>query len=223
MDPTFTASERLKQVKSLIELWHMPISDDDGFSSSAIETNEMRLGHKLPLMLAQWYRYLGRRSDLTCSQNCLVPLDELRIQNGFLVFYVENQAVATWGIPIPQLSSIDPPVLVTFDTLGPDSHASWIQENSSLTEFLFQMMVLETITLSRFSFTAENVEPTITMLKRTYPMLDLPTWHWPSYPTRFYGGQDVLAMTAGKFDIVVAARSAKALAQAASELGVALD
>ena len=84
----------------------------DGVSRDAWRAAEDRAGVELPAALREAYLLFGRRPDLTCRQDRLVPphqpgLDE---SGRVVVFRVENQGCAEWGVAAADLASADPPV-----------------------------------------------------------------------------------------------------------------
>jgi hypothetical protein len=68
------------------------------------------------------------------KHNVLVAPRDLRIEDGHLVIYKENQWVCDWGIAVDSLGADDPPVHVSYvDAAG---KVCWGDEFSSVTEFL---------------------------------------------------------------------------------------
>ncbi|NEE38294.1 hypothetical protein G3M53_74465, partial [Streptomyces sp. SID7982] len=53
----------------------------------------------------------GRRPDLTSVQDSLLSPEHLHVDDGALVFRLENQAVAEWAIRQEHLTDDDPPVV----------------------------------------------------------------------------------------------------------------
>ena len=68
----------------------------DGYSEADLVEAEQRLGVRLPVVLRDLYRTVGRRHDLVCAQDRLLGPHEMNIDSSGLVlqFRVENQAVA---------------------------------------------------------------------------------------------------------------------------------
>ncbi|MFD9514303.1 hypothetical protein [Streptomyces mirabilis] len=91
--------------------WREPISAGDGCSYEELTEAEYRLRSPLPIALCDVYGLLGRRADLTGVQDRLLPLEQLRIADGALVFRLENQAVAEWAVRQEDLEKDDPPVV----------------------------------------------------------------------------------------------------------------
>ena len=90
--------------------WH----PGDGFSRDSWLAAEQRIGAELPAALREAYLLFGRRSDLTARQDRLVPPHELALDESgsTVVFRVENQHCAAWGVALSDLGRADPPVYV---------------------------------------------------------------------------------------------------------------
>jgi hypothetical protein len=93
--------------------WSKPLTDDDGASDAEVEAAQQSLGLVLPAALQETYRLLGRRPDLTSNQDVLLAPGQCRWDEAgeVLVFRVENQACAHWGIRRSDLAAEDPPVV----------------------------------------------------------------------------------------------------------------
>ncbi|MFE2966131.1 hypothetical protein ACFXKC_21160 [Streptomyces sp. NPDC059340] len=98
-------------VEGFARYWCEPISARDGCSYEELTDAEHRLRSPLPTALWDVYGLLGRRADLTGVQDPLLPLEQLRIVDGALVFRLENQAVAEWAVRQEDLEKDDPPVV----------------------------------------------------------------------------------------------------------------
>jgi hypothetical protein len=94
--------------------WTTPLAPGDGVSRDAWHAAEQRIGAELPIALGEAYLLFGRRPDLTARQDRLVPPHELSLDESgtTVVFRVENQHCAAWGVAIADLGSADPPVYV---------------------------------------------------------------------------------------------------------------
>lgn len=91
-----------------------PIAPTDGCSDEELRAAEVRLGFPLPDALREVYRLVGRRDDLTRTQDILLTPDKLDVDDSgeVLVFRVENQYVAQWGVPLRTAGEPDPPVVL---------------------------------------------------------------------------------------------------------------
>lgn len=67
-----------------------------------------------------------------------------------------------------------------------------IRENDTLSEFVLQMIVLETAWFAEPHGTVAASEGASSVLYQHFQPLGLPDWHWPGQPTRLYGRDDVL-------------------------------
>jgi len=85
------------------------LNPEDGVAEEALLEVERRLGLRLPRALADYYRLAGNARDYTSVFNWLVPLGELTMESGKLVFLVENQAVVLWGTEATVEPLDDPP------------------------------------------------------------------------------------------------------------------
>jgi len=200
--------------------WHTPLQEGDGYSPEELDAAEQRLGFKLPLALREWYQLAGQRENIVAPQNWLVSPAELEIEeeNGLLVFHSENQQVVEWGIQADDLDLDNPPVWLDDSGLH-DTQQEPIRENDTLSEFVLQMVVFETIVwpqvLQGYSRGASLALDTV---EQSFVPLEFPDWHWPVYPTRFYGGNDILIQVFGEKELHVAARSRAAFKEVETAL-----
>ncbi|OKJ06681.1 SMI1/KNR4 family protein [Kitasatospora sp. CB01950] len=98
-------------IADIAAFWGAPLTPDGGWSDVRLDAAEARLGLKLPAALREAYRLLGNRPDLTSNQDTLLPPEELYIDQDCLVYRVENQSCAYWGIPLTALDQEDPPTV----------------------------------------------------------------------------------------------------------------
>jgi len=191
-----TRQDRWSLLKDFIAEWHRPLEDGDGYSASELDAAEQRLGLKLPEALREWYGLAGHRKDIVAVQNFLRLPDHLftrqeeDIQEDVcevLYFYSENQSVVNWGILASDLVLDDPPVYL--DETG-------AIENHTLSEFITQMVVLETTCFGSAlgGNSAANLEALETV-KQSFVSLGFADWHWPVSPSRLYGGNGILIET----------------------------
>ncbi len=94
--------------------WTTPLAPGDRVSRDTWRAAEQRIGAELPAALREAYLLFGRRPDLTARQDRLVPPRELSFDDSgtAVVFRVENQCGAEWGVAAADLASADPPVYV---------------------------------------------------------------------------------------------------------------
>jgi hypothetical protein len=101
-------------IRRYAESWLTPLTDNDGWTEADLQAAEQRLGIRLPAAIREAYAVFGRRQDLTSVQNRLLVPEELEVDltGEVLIYRVENQAVAVWGVPLAAMGQPDPPVLV---------------------------------------------------------------------------------------------------------------
>ncbi|MFF2327054.1 MULTISPECIES: SMI1/KNR4 family protein [unclassified Streptomyces] len=103
-----------------------PLAGTDGCAPADLDATRARLGLPLPAALREGYQLLGSRTDLTGNQDVLLAPQDLYLDEdrGVLVFRVENQSCAYWGIRVTDLDQDDPPVVVRADLARPTA-ADW--------------------------------------------------------------------------------------------------
>jgi len=104
------------------ESWLTPLTDDDGWTEADLEAAEQCLRLRLPPAIREAYALFGRRQDLTSIQDRLLGPDQLEVDTTgkVLVYRVENQSVAVWGVPLAATAQADPPVVMArnFEDIG---------------------------------------------------------------------------------------------------------
>jgi hypothetical protein len=183
-----------------------------------------------PEALAHWYRLAARWPHLTQqAQNHLAAPNELTMEDGKCLFWLESQGVWEWAF------EPDQPNPMVFDR-ETDSGQAWHPTGIVLSEFLVQVAMFERVMNGTLGAAAHGLNPQ-QLAAALAPMhaLNLPAWRWPPPSMQFYLGPDLLAMAggqddlagghddlAGGHDIFVAGRNAAALAYLAGT-GVAWE
>lgn len=215
------SQDRWALIKQFVARWHRPLAQEDGLPLAEIREAEGWFDLPFPLALQEWYLLAGRRSDLNAAQNYLLAPADLEVSDEHLVFFMENQAVDRWGMRLRDLGMADPPVYLDNEYSDPNAPPSypWILENTTLSAFLLQMIMLHTVVRNSpsqehfFLGCAEIDSSTMERIAILFPRFDLPAWHWPAYPTQFFGTEDVLLMVDGDLWLWVAAQNAPVLKQ----------
>ncbi|MFG3529437.1 SMI1/KNR4 family protein [Streptomyces sp. NPDC047917] len=174
-----------------------PLTEADGRAPAELDAAQARLGLPLPVALREAYRLLGRRPDLTDNQDSLLAPEDLYLDadRGVLVFRVENQSCAYWGIRVTDLDQDDPPVVIRADLVRPtaDDWEAWLGRVS---------VAFVEIVLSEALFADEDLMGWVTSdgdtglpeeITGTFRLLPL-----PEYPTnqqqgsRWYAHDDII-------------------------------
>jgi hypothetical protein len=144
----------------------------------------------LPMPLRWWYRFAGKRPEIMSRQNILfVPRDfknkyrMLRIVNGRLLFYVENQGVYQWST---LQHGADPPVFGRFEGRG-----RWAREPMTLSEHLILMCLFEAV-LCHANYGASAAwlhEDRLAAVVANISPLAIRPWRWGGL--RFFVGEGV--------------------------------
>jgi hypothetical protein len=164
-------------------------------------TSEPMGSTTMPAPLRRFYDVLGGWRKVVVQNVVLAPPETphlaeeqwatAHVEDGKLVFYVENQGVCEWATS-PE-DTDEAPVWIRGSTLGGDLD-DWELEKPPLSAFLLQLLIFEAIMGASNGVSvawhdrqalAQVVEP----LAR--PQTD--PWRWPSYPGEFYAGDRVLA------------------------------
>lgn len=188
------------QIEELAAAWFERIRSGDGYPSYELDTSPM----PVPGALRRFYEMAGRRHDLAGDDSLVIP-SELLEDDGMVAFRWENQGNAAWGYRVVDAGMFDPPIYLHVDN-GP-----WAAEAPSCTRFLLQMLA-STAVLAGGHFRAFGFaegRPLDELLADFVP-IPFGEWHWPTYPTRWYGQTDTLVMTSGGDDVFLACRSADA-------------
>lgn len=91
----------------LTRLFGRLLTPKDGFPEARLRRAEQRLGLALPGAMRDFYRLAGAAPE-TRAHNILYAPELLELDQGHLVFMVENQDVVDWGIPRRFLRRSDP-------------------------------------------------------------------------------------------------------------------
>jgi hypothetical protein len=168
-----TVHDRLSILERLVNYWHGPIRPEDGMSDAEIG------GLPLPMPLRWWYRWAGKRWEILGRQNrLLVPRDferrygMLRINNGRLCFYDENQGVYAWST---LRDGDDPPVFGRYEGKG-----RWAKERTTLSEHLILACLCEAI-MGHANYGASAAwldEDQLAELIERIPSIALGPWRW---------------------------------------------
>ncbi|HWO62854.1 MAG TPA: SMI1/KNR4 family protein [Umezawaea sp.] len=189
--------------------WVSPLTADDGCDDAELDAAEARLGVRLPAALREAYRLFGRREDLTCNQDRLLPPDKLVVEQGLLLFREENQWVAHWGVPVEDLDQDDPRVVMTVDLADPnaDPKTPWFDRVSVA---CVEMVMSEALYVPEDLATCYEVTPEdVEVLERWATRLPLPDY--PGENSRWFAGPDLLLREDGKAWLWVRARTEEAL------------
>lgn len=184
-----TVEQRLGVLRCLVEYWHGPIQADDGFTGADLK------GFVLPGPLEWWLRFAGRRPKILSGQNKLLALDDLRIVDGRLQFYVENQYCYQWAT---EPKGDDPPVFGRKEESGP-----WMPEGTGLSEHLILACLFEAIMChSPYAASAAWLaRPLVDRIAKDVPPVPIAPWRWCGR-MQFHAANGAFLVTAenGEFD-----------------------
>src|SRR5215831_2100784 len=110
------------------------LSSKDGVPPDQVAARERKLGLRLPTALRDYYVVAGRERSLNNAHNRLIPLKDLEVHAGKLVFMEENQWVVVWGVAASSKSGVDPAVYQWPIEDGEPS--GWFLEHRKVSAFL---------------------------------------------------------------------------------------
>lgn len=133
-------------VRDFAAFWGRPLEPGDGCGPDELAAAERRLGVPLPAALREAYLLFGRRSDLTSNHDTLLAPDQLYVSDGALVYRVENQGCAFWGVLLADLERADPGTVIRAD-LADKSQERWEPWEPSLSSAGVSMVMSELLQL----------------------------------------------------------------------------
>lgn len=201
-----TRHDRWTLLDSLIERWHPPHAGPAGYTLEDVQTAERTLGFAIPAALAEWYFASGKRHPVWSRQDEFLPPEQLRMHNDALIFYVENQGVVQWGIPVDELESDDPSVVVE----SVDDASQWSPQTDNVSKFAIYMFGYTLTFADGDSWMYGYAKPPLveTIVSRL-PMLEFPTTWWTQ--TRLLGYDDLVVAIDGTDHVHACATSKAAL------------
>lgn len=113
-------SEQSAHIRTLYAPWQ----PGDGCEEQILVAAEGRLGVRLPDPLRSFVLAWGRRADLTRKNHPMLSPTKFLLQDGALVFWVENQACTYWAIPLRSLTKANPPVVRAYPSWNDSELAS---------------------------------------------------------------------------------------------------
>ncbi|MFE9428500.1 SMI1/KNR4 family protein [Kitasatospora sp. NPDC006697] len=186
--------------------WSRPLAPGDGVAPDELDAAERRLGVRLPGPLREAHLRFGRRADLTGSHDQLLAPADLHLLDGALVYRVENQGAACWGIPLAELAGADPGTVLRPD-LADRSQERWEPWEESLTEACVEMVMSEAVHAPGELTDSLETDGTGECLGELFQ--ELPGF---GRDLRWFTGPDLLIRELNSFCVQALARTPQALA-----------
>ncbi|MBM0276240.1 hypothetical protein [Micromonospora tarensis] len=198
-------------VRALTAAFGRPVVDGDGVDQTLLQVSENRIGFALPAALREAYLLFGGRRDLTAAQDNLVSPRSLDVDpDGVLVFRVEAQSCASWGVPARAIGQDDPPVVVNVAD-------GWVPYSDRLSVALVEMVMSEAM-FSADEREVDNRElddtanAVVSAAFERLPLPVLPFWAGMDGPgVRWFTGPDVLLRNDGETWLWVHGRTPEAV------------
>lgn len=205
--------DRYADLKAFIVEWHHPVKLGDGNNETEIAETEARLGFRLPEALRELYALIGKREDITGRHNRLVLLDDLELEDGWLVVWEENQCVSLMAVSEKDLRVDDPIVYMMFDSVADGNE---IHECAKLSDYALEMVAYETviagewIAVGTVSEATEGETDAISLLRQKA----MPTPYPALNGSDFFYVDDVLLYAPENAEVWIAVRNRDALVAA---------
>jgi hypothetical protein len=203
-------------VRGFAANWLTPLAEDDGWSGAELDAAEDQLGLRLPAALREAYGLFGRRRDLTSNQDTLLRPDELYLDAAgeALIFRVENQSFARWGVRTADLDQPDPPVAIKLD-LRSEPAESWHAWLGTFSSACIEILLSESIyACEELGDHKAQEEGEAEQLEQRYAQLALPDYPTPPIggtAVRWFVGPDVVLRDDQQGCLWARARTAAAL------------
>ena len=200
-------------IKWFAQEWLTPIRDGDGCAAEEVAAVEERLGLGLSASLAGFYRLLGWRWDLTSSQDRLIALNSLRVEDETLIYRIEAEGCATWGVRLADLGLEDPPAV--FCVRG----KPWRPFLGSFSLAAVEMVLGNAVYgAAKYGSNRQVEDADIGRLEELFerlPFPDYPAWWQPDVPqaVRWFCGPGVLLREDSETWLWVLAQNAASLAR----------
>jgi hypothetical protein len=196
--------------------WLAPLADGDGCSDAELDAAEHRLGVRLPVALREAYGLFGRRRDLTSNQDTFLSPADLYLETTgeALIFRVESQDFAWWGVLKADLDKADPPVVIKLN-LRNDNAESWHAWLGTFSSTCIEILLSESIyACEELGDNKAQDEDEAERLERLYTQLALPDYPAPPVggaAVRWFSGPDVVLRDDQQGSLWARARTAAAL------------
>jgi len=125
---TVVAWSRYERMVSMIL---PPFGPADKTVEASLDIAAATLDVTMPLLLRKFYAHTSNRPEINETMDRLI---EPELEQGYLLFYEENQSVCYWGIALADLDKDDPPVHRGIPS--DEEEWDWFQETATLSGFL---------------------------------------------------------------------------------------
>lgn len=142
----------------------------------------------------------GKARSVWSCQDEFLPPNRMHLQNEALIFYMENQAIVKWGIPIDLISADDPPVVVS----SVEKADIWVPQTDNLSKFAIYMFAFSLQFSFRKSWVCGPAEPEmVQLITSRFPKLEFPDHWWTG--DLLYGYDDlIVSISDGRYVHAVA-------------------
>ena len=166
------------------KLYHC--NEVSAYPESSIQEAIKRFG-KLPNTLIEYYRQLGANQEINQAQTYPCSPTNLVLENGYLMFYVEDQESMWWAIKQEDLGEDNPAVYVC---MWKNDGYVYLPESDTLEHFLYSMAYCQAMEILPWNSEGPfSCDPEMkSKIEAVYKKKDFGLRNSPK--TTFYGNSD---------------------------------
>ena len=180
-------SEKRFLLETLISYWYRPLQSNDGYTENDIVNASNRLSINIPIALQEWYLQCGKLEDVWSSQDLFLSPDKLFLEDECLIFYVENQNVVRWGVPVSELELEDPKVVL----ITSDNHDNIFVQAKNVSNFAIYMFEYALqFNDNNFWINGFANDKVLSIIENKFRKYDFPDNWWTG--TKIYGDKDII-------------------------------
>jgi hypothetical protein len=200
-------------IRTFAATWSRPLDNQDGCAVSELAEAETRLDRRLPAAVTEAYQLMGKRNDLTRSQDYLQQPHNLEVEDSrWLVYRVENQGCALWAVDLADPGEPDPPTRWRDPTTATGTWRAFLDRFS---QAVVEMALSESLFSGDIADNRELDDTALAALEASYEPLGFPDYEgWASPggpPVRWCTGDDILLREDHRTWLWAHARTAAAL------------
>ena len=210
-------------IRTFAGAWLSPLTAVDGCDEDELAALERRLDIQLPAAVREAYALLGKRPDLTSNQDRLLGPDDIDLDYAeeAVIFRVENQGAADWGIALDQLGESDPRVDIRLNMADwHDEHwEAWLPRFSlACVEIVLSESLWSSAELGASRLLDPNDVKLLEELSTRLPLPEYPTSQTAAPGIRWFAATDVLLRDDSRLRLWARARTPTALDEVRSAL-----
>ncbi|MCC3769753.1 hypothetical protein [Streptomyces sp. UNOC14_S4] len=166
----------------------------------------------IPGELTEWHGVAAQWDGVITPQNYAIPLQDLKIEDGKVPFWAENQGTRLWAFDPEDRGH------AVYEREPGEDPGPWLPVGEKLSDFLVHATILEAIFGAPASKMPQGVDVEFLVARTEAEYLAFSEWRWPAPGSRVMRGENWLALVhpSGSpgpgYDVMLAALSLEDLA-----------